>query len=85
MSKLLESLDCSVRRVRRPREQREVAFGLADFYPRTQKSTFDLFKRVVKSLLKLLRKSPDQEAQRFSALALGGMLPPPLRIGAHGR
>ena len=73
MSKLLESLIARGRRVRRPREQREVAFGLADLSTHTEVHVRLVQKGGVKSLLKLLEKSPDQEAQRFSALALGNV------------
>lgn len=91
MAKVLESLIAKGRRARRPPEQKEVAFGLADL------STHGLFfslsvrfphcvlffvfseellerlvqKGGVKSLLILLTKSIDTDAQRFAALALG--------------
>ena len=73
MSKLLESLIARGRRVRRPREQREVAFGLADLSTHTEVHTRLVQKGGIKSLIKLLEKSADQEAQRFAALALGNV------------
>lgn len=70
MAKVLEALIAKGRRVRRPREQKEVAFGLADLSTHEE-----LHGRIVKkggiiSLLELLRRSQDAEAQRFSALCI---------------
>jgi hypothetical protein len=70
MAKQLESLIAKGRRAKRPPEQKEVAFGLADL------STYEeLLERLVnkggvKTLLILLTKSTDTDAQRFAALAL---------------
>ena len=73
MAKVLEALIARGRRVRRPREQREVAFGLADLSTHP-----DIYTRVVqkggcKSLVQLLERSSDLETQRFAALALGNI------------
>ena len=69
----IESLVSKGRRVRLPREQREVAFGLADLS--TNASMHEkLFKTGgVKTLVGLLRGSVDEEAQRFAALALANV------------
>ena len=73
MSKLLETLIARGRRVRRPREQREVAFGLADLSTHAEVHVRMVQKGGVKSLIQLLERSADQEAQRFSALAIGNI------------
>lgn len=61
------------RRVRRPREQREVAFGLADMSTHPDVHVKMVQKGAVRSLMTLLEKAQDAEAQRFSALALGNI------------
>ena len=70
MAKVLESLIAKGRRVRRPPEQKEVAFGLADLSTHEELLERMVQKGGVKSLLMLLTKSVDADAQRFSALAL---------------
>lgn len=70
MAKVLEALISKGRRVRRPREQKEVAFGLADISTHEELLERMVHKGAVKSLLMLLTKSQDNDAQRFSALAL---------------
>ena len=70
MAKVLESLIAKGRRVRRPPEQKEVAFGLADLSTHEELLERMVQKGGVKSLLMLLTKSTDADAQRFSALAL---------------
>ena len=71
MAKVLEALIAKGRRVRRPREQKEVAFGLADLSTHEDLLEKIVQKGGVKSLLTLMTKSQDPDAQRFSALALG--------------
>ena len=73
MSQLLEALIARGRRVRRPREQREVAFGLADMSTHKEVHVQIVQKGGVKSLTLLLERAQDQEAQRFAALALGNI------------
>lgn len=73
MSKQLESLIARGRRVRRPREQREVAFGLADLSTHQEVHVRMVQKGGCRSLIHLLERSSDQEAQRFAALALGNI------------
>lgn len=58
------------RRVKRPREQKEVAFGLADLSTHEELVERIVLKGGVKSFLTLLSKSSDPEAQRFAALGL---------------
>ncbi|KAJ1402223.1 hypothetical protein B484DRAFT_405473, partial [Ochromonadaceae sp. CCMP2298] len=71
MAKVLESLIAKGRRARRPPEQKEIAFGLADISTHEELLERLVQKGGVKSLLILLTKSIDADAQRFSALALG--------------
>jgi vacuolar protein 8 len=71
MAKVLESLIAKGRRARRPPEQKEVAFGLADLSTHEELLERLVQKGGVKSLLYLLTKSIDNDAQRFAALALG--------------
>eukprot|EP01041_Mallomonas_annulata_P002251 gene2251-4374_t len=71
MAKVLESLIAKGRRARRPREQKEVAFGLADLSTHEELLERLVQKGGTKSLLLLLTKSKDTDAQRFAALALG--------------
>eukprot|EP01032_Pedospumella_encystans_P029802 gene29802-33642_t len=71
MAKVLESLIAKGRRARRPPEQKEVAFGLADLSTHEELLERMVQKGGVKSLIILLTKSTDADAQRFSALALG--------------
>jgi hypothetical protein len=73
MAKVLEALIAKGRRVRRPREQKEVAFGLADLSTHEELHERIVKKGGCKSLIQLLMKSSDQEAQRFSALALANI------------
>ena len=56
--------------MRRPREQKEVAFGLCDLSTHEELHERIVKKGGVKSLLNLLTHSQDAEAQRFSALAI---------------
>ena len=87
MAKQLESLIAKGRRAKRPPEQKEGAFGLADLSTYCKFTAFeykhfsncisvaDLLEKLVtkggvKTLLILLTKSTDTDAQRFSALAL---------------
>ena len=71
MAKVLESLIAKGRRAKRPPEQKEVAFGLADLSTHEELLERLVQKGGVRSLLSLLMKSSDSDAQRFSALALG--------------
>jgi hypothetical protein len=73
MSRVLEALIARGRRVRRPREQREVAFSLANLSTQQDQHVRLVEKGGIISLLFLLQKSPDPEAQRFAALALGNV------------
>ena len=73
MAKVLEALIAKGRRVRRPREQKEVAFGLADLSTHEELHERIVKKGGCKSLIQLLMKSSDQEAQRFSALAIANI------------
>ena len=77
MAKVLETLIARGRRVRRPKDQREVAFGLADLSTHQELHIRMVTKGGVKSLVSLLERSSDQEAQRFSALALANMASTP--------
>lgn len=70
MAKVLESLIAKGRRARRPVEQKEVAFGLADLSTHEELLERLVQKGGIKSLLLLLTKSTDTDAQRFSALAI---------------
>ena len=70
MAKVLEALIAKGRRVRRPREQKEVAFGLCDLSTHEELHERIVKKGGVKSLLNLLTHSQDAEAQRFSALGV---------------
>lgn len=70
MAKVLEALIAKGRRVRRPREQKEVAFGLADLSTHEELHDRIVKKGGIRSLLQLLRRSQDAEAQRFSALCI---------------
>ena len=71
MAKVLEALIAKGRRVRRPREQKEVAFGLCDLSTHEELHERIVKKGGIKSLVNLLAGSQDNEAQRFSALAIG--------------
>ena len=71
MAKVLESLISKGRRARRAPEQKEIAFGLADLSTHEDLLERLVAKGGVKSLLTLLTKSVDTDAQRFAALALG--------------
>ena len=70
MAKVLEALIAKGRRAKRPREQKEVAFGLADLSTHEELHERIVKKGGVKSLIYLIENSPDNEAQRFAALAL---------------
>jgi hypothetical protein len=70
MAKVLEALIAKGRRVRRPREQKEVAFGIADLSTHEELHERIVKKGGIKSLINLMTKSSDAEAQRFSALAI---------------
>ena len=69
MAKVLEALVAKGRRARHPREQKEVAFGLADLSTHEELHERIVKKGGIQSLLVLLR-SQDTEAQRFSALCI---------------
>lgn len=71
MAKVLEALISKGRRARRPPEQKEIAFGLADLSTHEELLERMVQKGGVKSLIILLTKSIDTDAQRFAALALG--------------
>jgi len=102
MAKVLEALIAKGRRVRRPREQKEVsspspfgpsplsfissprfstfrttppqvAFGLADLSTHEELHERIVKKGGCKSLIQLLMKSSDNEAQRFAALAIANI------------
>ena len=73
MAKVLEALIAKGRRVRRPREQKEVAFGLADLSTHEELHERIVKKGGCKSLIQLLMKSTDNEAQRFAALAIANI------------
>ena len=70
MAKVLEGLIAKGRRVRHPREQREVAFGLADLSTHEEMHDRIVKKGGIKSLLNILMSSNDIEAQRFAALCI---------------
>lgn len=70
MANVLEGLIAKGRRVHHIREQREVAFGLADLSTHEELHQRMVKKGAVKTLIHLLTSSRDIEAQRFSALAL---------------
>ena len=87
MAKVLESLIAKGRRATRPKDQKETAFGLADLSTHE-----DLLERIVqkggiKSLLVILTRSIDADAQRFAALALANLASAPYnrtRIATEG-
>ena len=58
MAKVLEALIAKGRRVRRPREQKEVAFGLCDLSAHTELHERIVEKGGIKSLVNLLAGSP---------------------------
>eukprot|EP00814_Leptocylindrus_danicus_P009478 CAMPEP_0116018954 /NCGR_PEP_ID=MMETSP0321-20121206/8948_1 /TAXON_ID=163516 /ORGANISM="Leptocylindrus danicus var. danicus, Strain B650" /LENGTH=3722 /DNA_ID=CAMNT_0003489431 /DNA_START=23 /DNA_END=11192 /DNA_ORIENTATION=- len=72
MAKRLEALVAQGRRVRRPREQREVAFGLADLSTKAEAHERIVKKGGIKTLVGLLH-STDMDAQRFAALAVANV------------
>ena len=87
MAKVLESLIAKGRRVKRPPEQKEVAFGLADLSTHEELLERIVHKGGVKSLMLLLTKSIDTDAQRFSAMALGNCAAAPfnrIRMASEG-
>ena len=87
MAKVLESLIAKGRRARRPAEQKEVAFGLADLSTHEELLERMIQKGGTKSLLMLLTKSSDTDAQRFSAMAMGNAASAPFnrtRIATEG-
>ena len=63
MAKVLEALITKGRRARRLRDQKEVAFGLADLSTHEELLERVVQKGGVKSLLLLLTKSTDTDAQ----------------------
>jgi len=73
MSLLLEVLVAKGRRVQNPREQREVAFGLADLSTNPQLCIRIVAKGGISTLIRLLDVSKDVETQRLSALALSNI------------
>lgn len=70
MAKVLEALIAKGRRVKRPREQKEVAFGLADLSTHEELHDRIVKKGGIRSLLELLQRCQDVEAQRFSVLCI---------------
>ena len=64
-----------------PPEQKEVAFGLADLSTHEELLERMVQKGGVKSLLMLLTKSSDADAQRFAALALANAASAPFNRG----
>ena len=70
MAKVLEGLIARGRRVHHAREQRDVAFGLADLSTHGELHDRIVTKGGIKTLVHLLTTSQDVEAQRFSALAI---------------
>lgn len=70
MSKVLEALVAKGRQARRPREQKEVAFGLADLSTHEEMHERILNKGGIKTLVQLLVTSSDIDTQKFSALAI---------------
>eukprot|EP00559_Dactyliosolen_fragilissimus_P004183 CAMPEP_0184863184 /NCGR_PEP_ID=MMETSP0580-20130426/9767_1 /TAXON_ID=1118495 /ORGANISM="Dactyliosolen fragilissimus" /LENGTH=305 /DNA_ID=CAMNT_0027361365 /DNA_START=1143 /DNA_END=2057 /DNA_ORIENTATION=+ len=70
MEKALEALVAKGRRVHNPREQREVAFGLADLSTRTETHHRVVKKGGIKTLINLLKISRDVETRRFATLAI---------------
>lgn len=73
MAKVLEALIAKGRRVQRAIEQKEVAFGLADLSTHEELLERMVQKGGIKSLLLLITRSKDRDAQRFSALALANI------------
>eukprot|EP00924_Labyrinthula_sp_SR-Ha-C_P006206 snap_masked-scaffold_63-processed-gene-0.43-mRNA-1 protein AED:1.00 eAED:1.00 QI:0/-1/0/0/-1/1/1/0/4272 len=69
----IETLVARARRVRRPKEQRDVAFGLAELSTKQELHLKLMQKGAIKSLLLLLTKSKDAEAHRMASLALGNI------------
>jgi len=70
MAKRLEALIAQARRAKRPRDQKEVAFGLADLSTHEELHDRIVKKGGVVSLMVLIEKTQDAEAQRFAALGL---------------
>lgn len=70
MTSNLEGLIAKGRRVTHVREQREVAFGLADLSTRSELHERIVQKGGIKTLIHILNHSRDVEAQRFAALAI---------------
>lgn len=70
---LLEALIAKGKNAKRPKEQREVAFGLADTSTHPQLHVQMVNKGAVKALQYLLERADDKEAQRFAALALANV------------
>ena len=76
MAKVLEALIAKGRRVRRPREQKEVAFGLCDLSTHTELHERIVKKGGIKSLVNLLAGSSGQRGP-----ALRGLSDRELRVG----
>ena len=70
MANVLERLVAKGRRVQHVRDQREVAFGLADLSTHAELHHRIVKKGAIKTLIHLLTSSRDVEAQRFSSLAI---------------
>jgi hypothetical protein len=70
MANVLERLVAKGRRVHNAKDQREVAFGLADLSTHEELHHRIVQKGGIKTLIHLLTESRDVETQRFSALAL---------------
>lgn len=69
----LEGLIAKGRRVTHIREQREVAFGLADLSTHSELHERIVLKGGIKTLLHILNHSRDLEAQRFAVLAMANI------------
>ncbi|CAK4708030.1 unnamed protein product [Aphanomyces euteiches] len=70
-AKVLEQLIARGRRERKPAEQREVSFNLAEISTNPEFHVKMVEKGVVRSLLHLITDSSDDQALRFACLCLG--------------
>ena len=70
-AKVLEQLIARGRRERKPTEQREVSFNLAEISTNAEFHVKMVEKGVVRSLLHLIKESTDDQALRFACLCLG--------------
>ena len=69
----IETLIARGRRVRRPKEQREVAFSFAELSTRQNSHVKLVKKGCCKALIHLITKSTDNEAQRYACLCLANI------------